>query len=245
VSADLDIILAAHGAGDDSGANAFVRSCALQLEAGAAGARVTAAFHLGAPAYSVALRRADRAKVLVVPLLMSDGFFADRLRGEISSGSRSQRTPVVLRPIGTQPRFIRTVANRVAAAMCRRERPSRPAMIIVVAHGTQRHAGSGGAGRTLADAIARRSALPAHAAYLDQSPTIEEVIAHTPAGADLIIVPLLLGGAGHAERDVPSRVAAAAAARGMSDERIAFIEPLSGLTEITDIVSRLVRDARA
>jgi sirohydrochlorin ferrochelatase len=245
VSADLDIILAAHGAGDDSGANAFVRSCARQVEAGGAGARVTAAFHLGTPAYAVALRKADRAKVLVIPLLMSDGFFADRLRGEISRGSDDRHAPVVLRPIGIQPRFVRMVANRVAAAIRCLVRSSRPAIVIVVAHGTKRHAGSGAAGRALADAIARRSALPAHAAYLDQSPTIEEVIARAPLDAELIVVPLLLGGAEHAERDVPSRVAAAAASHGISGDRIAFIEPLRGLSAFTDIVSGLVRDARA
>ena len=245
MSADLDIILAAHGAGDDSGANAFVRSCARHLETGAAGARVTAAFHLGTPAYAAALRRADRANVLVIPLLMSDGYFADRLRGEISRGSDDRRKPVVLRPIGIQPRFVRTVANRVAAAICRRERPSQRTMLIVVAHGTKRHAGSGDAGRALAGAIARRCSLPAHAAYLDQSPAIEEVIARAPLDAELIVVPLLLGGAGHAERDVPSRVAAAAASRGISNDRISFIEPLCGPSALTDIVSRLVRDARA
>jgi sirohydrochlorin ferrochelatase len=244
MNTDLDIILAAHGAGDGSGANMLVQSCARRLEAGGSGAHVTAAFQLGTPKYADALHAADRANVLVVPLLLSDGYFADHIRREIDRRPADRHTPVMLRPLGTQRRFIQSVVDRVAEAIGARARSSRRAGVIVVAHGTTRHAGSGTAGREIADAIEQRCALSAHVAYLDQSPTIEEVLASAALDAELLIVPLFLGNGAHAERDVPSRVAAAAAARGVSGDQISFVDLLHGVSSLTDIIDGLVREAR-
>ncbi|MGH7654307.1 MAG: CbiX/SirB N-terminal domain-containing protein [Gemmatimonadaceae bacterium] len=244
MTTNLDIVLAAHGAGDGSAANALVRSCAQRIEAGTCGVRVTAAFRLGTPTYAAALHDADRRDVLVVPLLTSDGYFARSLRREIRRLSHRAKAPTVLAPFGTNQRFLQAVADEVAAVARRRAAAEGPKTVVVVAHGTRRCIEGGAAALAVAKAIARRCGLAAHAAYLEQDPTIEDVVSSVPRDADLLIVPFLLGGGAHAVRDVPSRIAAAAATRGIPEDRVTLVEPLQGLSALTRLVKDIIDEAR-
>jgi hydroxymethylbilane synthase len=244
VTFDLDIILAAHGAGDSSPANALVQACARQLEVTAVGARVTAAFLRGEPAYTAALVGADRPNRIIVPFFTSDGYYAERLRCEAARASVSGTETNVLAPVGTHQAFIQALAGRAAYAIVQHDFAPAGTIVVVVGHGTTRHAGSGAAAQAVADAVAQRG-VTAHAAYLDQYPTIEDVIGRTPPDVNFVIVPFLLGGGDHAANDVPARVNAIAERRGVPPSRVVFLEPMGGLPALSELLEQVVWEARS
>ena len=243
LAVDLDVILAAHGAGNGSRANELVNACARRLEASLTGVRVTAAFHHGAPSFADALLSADRARRLVVPLLASDGYYAARMRREVERAAVTGTAPIMLAPVGTQRAFVRALAHRVARHIVEHGLAPARTIAVVVGHGTLRHPGSGRAARSLAQAITRVSGVTAHAAYLDESPLLEDVIRRVPLDASLVVVPLLVGGGDHAENDVPARVRAGARGRGVPDDCVVILESMGGLPTLSGILERIVRVA--
>lgn len=241
---DLDVILAAHGAGNRSPTNELVNQWARELQLAAVGARVTAAFHRGDPSYSEALLNADRPNRLVVPLLTSDGYYAAHLRREAGRVVRAGNAPIVLAPVGTHQVFVQALADRVMSFVAQRDCGPADTGVIVIGHGTARHANSGAATRAVADAIALRSGLSVHVAYLDQAPTIEDVIGVIPSGTHLVILPFLLGGGDHANADIPARVTAHMAPRDVRRNRITFFPPMGGLPVLESLLERVVRETR-
>jgi hydroxymethylbilane synthase len=241
---DLDVILAAHGAGDGSPANALVHERARRLESTLVGARVRVAFRRGDPGFAAALRLADRPDRLVVPLLTSEGHYASLLHDEAARVARPGMRPTVAPAIGTHPALVASLVQRVRATVAGLDVVRGEASVIVVGHGTARHAESGTATRAVAAGMASVAGVRAHAAFLDESPTIEETLEGIGPCAVLVVVPFLFGGGDHATADVPARVAACAALHGMPGDRIAFIEPLGGLPVVDDIIERTVRASR-
>ncbi|MCC6318292.1 MAG: hydroxymethylbilane synthase [Gemmatimonadaceae bacterium] len=223
---DLDVILAAHGAGDASEANDRVRRWARDLEASQVGVRVLTAFHQGTPSYDDALDAADRAHRIVIPCLTSDGFHAARLREAAARAvERSGRPIHVAAPIGTSGAVVLGIAHRV------RERlravggePSRT-LIIVVGHGTARFPGSAEATREIVRALPRLTRARAEAAFLDEFPTVEDAITGARGYRTLIVAPFLVGGGAHATADLPARIRAASATRGDDGVQVVAIDP--------------------
>ena len=239
----VDVILAAHGAGEDSAANATVAALAQRLQRSLVGSRVTAAFRLGEPTHREALRRADGPKRLIVPLLTSDGYYANELRREAERSSRRGARAVVLAPIGTHPALTQALSRNVAAVARERGFLPESTLVVVVGHGTKRHRRSRDATRSLASAIGARTGLTPSAAFLDDEPSIETVVARLPAGSAILVVPFLLGGGSHAEVDIPSRVYTAASAAGQAVERVAVLGPLAELPALFAAIEQSVRHA--
>lgn len=237
---DLEVILAAHGAGEGSPANALVQACARALASIAAGARVREAFVAGSPSWDDVFRRVEGRRCVVIPMLTSDGFFAERLRAHVARLGNGATTS---RPLGTHPVLVRALAERVATAVGElRPRVPRP-HVLVVGHGTARHADSGTATCEAAHVIARRVGCTTDVAFLDQEPTVEELLARAPAVGGVVVVPFLLGGGAHAALDVPARVAAAWP--GAPTRSIVVLEPLGGLPVLIPVLRSLAQEAGA
>jgi sirohydrochlorin cobaltochelatase len=217
-----DVILAAHGAGAESAANANVRALARRLQEVVVGTRVTAAFRQGEPTHRVALDHADRPTCVIVPLLTSDGYYARELRRDVERWSKATR-PIVLPPIGVHPALPEALSRRVAAAARAVGVGPERTHVVVVGHGTARQSESRNATRSVAADIGARTCLTSHAAFLDDDPVVETVVARIPANAAIVVVPFLLGGGSHAETDTPSRVLTAAAAARLNRERIVVL----------------------
>ena len=241
---DLDVILAAHGAGDGSTSNARVAEYATALQGSLVGARVTAAFNVGVPTHLEALKSATRTNRLVVPLLTSEGYFAERLRQQAERMARVDGETKVLPAIGQHWLVGDAIIARVQRLIRDEQLDSKRCTVVVIGHGTLRHASSGIATRTIADRLESDAGLSAQVAYLDAHPSVEDVVAGVLSHHHVIVVPFLLGGGDHADHDVPARVAAGDRRRGGVRARTTSIEPLVGLPEMEQVLEHIVRQAR-
>lgn len=215
------VILAAHGAGDDSAANSFTRAVASALSLRRPDLEVVAAFNLGSPGFVEALDASTGEHVTVVPLMTSDGWFVrERLPALLGESRRHGQVSVrITAPVGAVRSVLREFRDRAAGAALASAAGGQPTALLVVGHGTTRRRSSGDATRALAQEIAesirqsdRRAddllaAAPIEvvAAFLDESPRLEEV-AQRFEDRSRLILPFLLGGGDHAGRDLRERV---------------------------------------
>ncbi len=201
-----EVILAAHGWGDDSAANALVTRIAAELAA-RIGGPVHPAFNMGDPGFADAARRWPRAVTL--PLMTSDAFFVRtrlaKIIGQTTAEPGGGTVPLVTPPVGVDPAARSSFAASVLASIA--DAPQ-PGLVLVIGHGTRRHAASGATTFALADQI--RALAPrwrVEAAFLDQDPTIESMAALTRGpGRPLVVAPWLIGGGGHELEDIRTRL---------------------------------------
>lgn len=201
------IILAAHGAGDGSGANETARALAGRI-AELTGVPAGAAFNLGTPTFEEAVARVGAGRALVVPLMLADGYFARRvLRERVERAAAAVGASITYsRPVGTLGVVQERIVARLGSSIARSGAEPRSVAVVVVGHGTRRDSNSPRSARELADRVRTRLApSTVVAAFLDQEPHIEEVVSGLEEPV-VAVVPFLLGGGGHALDDVPRRV---------------------------------------
>lgn len=243
MSPSREIILAAHGAGSESSANAQIASCATHLAATLPNVDVTAAFHLGTPTLTDVLERSEADERLIIPMLSSDGYFAELIRREAQNYPARRGRTSIASPIGTHPVLIDTVVDDVRDALAARMGSSGFTDILVVGHGTRRHPDSRQATHHAARRIARVTELPVHAAFLDDSPSPEEAIARLSLNPVLLVIPFFLGGGTHVATDLPDRVGRAIAQRGGDPRCAEFRTPLGEFPQIGRLLAQIVREA--
>lgn len=248
MSLDLAIILAAHGSHDDSSANRRLRALASALDAGSAHP-VTPAFNLGTPSFAGAIDATNAQRILVIPVMTSDGHFVrtvvPRRCAEARTAPSKQIT--IAPPIGARPEIADSIVRHVSNTI--REFNADPAgtTILVVGHGTRRSSTSGSATEALAARIARDTGITdTRAAFLDADPLVEEIVP-TLGARDVIVVPFLLGGGEHAERDIPARIglhADGSTPRAIYQDRRRFIfeTPLLDQPALADAILETIRE---
>ena len=202
------LLLAAHGSRSDGVANALVRQHARRVEAMTGFDQVAVAFHHGTPSFATALDALEAADVTVVPLMTSDGYFSrvvlprELRRNHCYPRIRVRQT----RPIGTSPGITSLLLRRVAALVRRFRLEPDDTTIVLVGHGTERHGRSGSATLALAAALSdpttRTQVL---CAFLDQPPYVQDVFSRV-AKRHRLVIPFLMGGGDHANRDIPARL---------------------------------------
>lgn len=128
------ILVTAHGERRGGGENLRLRHLTSQLELMLPEAEVRWAL-LNEPGHAKAAL-ADAGRAIVVPILFSDGYFYQRLFGEVSGPSR-----IVAPPLGLWPDFASFLANGLTAPDC---------SVLLVAHGSKGGGRSSAAARDLA-----------------------------------------------------------------------------------------------
>jgi hydroxymethylbilane synthase len=183
--------------------------------------------------------RAGRAEATVVPVMTGAGWFlCERLPALLAASPAGAMTEFrCTPPVGSVRRLRRGVLRDVQDAL-RSDVASGAAealAIIVVGHGTARHSASGDATREVAEEIellaqreSPRRCIDVIAAFLDESPRLEEVAARSAAGAHLL-VPWLIGGGGHERRDLRERLQ-----RWAEHPRTRILRPLGERPELLE-----------
>lgn len=146
------------------------------------------------------LRDCCSSRILVLPLLMADGYFGGRVFPRELRMSLPNRAQVFLhRALGEDEEYD-TLASQWVEAQ------SRPRdTLIVCAHGTERARGSRARAESLAASLARRTASPTvKLAFLDESPTLDEVLTAQPPGSSCAIIPAFAATGMHVEEDIPA-----------------------------------------
>ena len=273
MSRAVHVVLASHGAGDESEANRRVRVLAHEIEATMGQhdqrdqrdqrVRVVPAFALGAPSFAEAIVGAGASDVVVLPLLTSDGVHASRwreqcvrLRRAEKSGPGTPKAPstILLAPIGTQSSFASALAAQIAQHASRIARHRR-LRVLIVAHGTGARASSADAAYALVARVRQwlveRKQIDVRAAFLDQEPDIPTALRDAASTHDVYVVPFLLGGGAHADSDVSDRVRQALHGMGIAKRHVHFERALiegdvlreSARSLIHETIARALRSA--
>jgi len=202
------VILAAHGSRREPVANAIVEEHARRLQEEYGCGTVKAAFRQGTPAFGEVLDTISVDEVTVVPFFAADGYYAKTvLPRELSL---NQRYPNVrlrfTEAVGTHPRISSLVAQRIRHLVRQFHLKADQTALIVVGHGTRRHASSSASTRTLVEDLRTREVCSeVHPAFLDEPPQLEEVF-----GAlwrpQVVVFPFFMGGSYHVLQDLPGRL---------------------------------------
>lgn len=160
------------------------------------------------PTLREAVRSATAERVFVVPLLTSEGYFADRVFPRELGVDRPRSNPRgpdirYTAPIGTHERMTEVILDR-ADRVTGPAGASHDIGLALVGHGTDRSPTSAAATRDHAEVIRRSDRFAAVGAFfLDQSPTVETV--YDSLGVDaVVVVPFFVADGTHTTEDIPA-----------------------------------------
>jgi len=200
------LVLAAHGSRRDPAANALVRRLAQTVRERRLFDEVAAAFHQGEPGFDTVLDELEADAVTVVPVMTSAGHYADVVLPEALARNRRhaelrlRQTP----PVGAHAGMAPLVARRVSELLREHGLSRAETSLVLVGHGTRRHAASRDTTLQLADTLRRRGVAGQVAAgFIDDDPELAAVFGATTTGV-VLVVPFLIGGGAHAAQDIPT-----------------------------------------
>jgi len=231
------LVLAAHGSRREPEANGVVRRLAESLRGRRLFDEVAVAFHQGEPGFGAVLDELLADEVTVVPLLTSAGYYCDEVlpaalaRNRRFGQIRLRQTP----PVGTHAGIAPLVARRVTEVLRDGVVPRDEVSLLVVGHGTTRHAESRTSTLGLVATLRRRRvAGEVLAGFLDDEPSVEAAVARA-RHPRLVVIPFLIGGGSHAAEDLPTLV-------GDAGGRVVTIDqPLGRYPGLEEIVVDLAR----
>ena len=205
------LLLVGHGAHTVPGATRALADHARALAERSLFAAVGAGFLKGTPPAEAALDALSLSRVYVVPCFMSDGYFVrtvvpERLGLTGAVTSRRGREIRYCAPLGTAPALAALVAQRLESAVADERLALDSVEVVIVGHGSSSNPASAEATEALAARVAEQSPVRAiHTAYLDQGPTLEDVVARL-TGRTLVVAGLFAADGRHADEDVRRRL---------------------------------------
>jgi sirohydrochlorin cobaltochelatase len=202
------VILAAHGSRREPVANAIVCEHARRLQEEYGCQTVRAAFRQGTPAFGEVLDTISVDEVTVVPFFAADGYYARIvLPRELSLNQRYPHVRVrFTEAVGTHPGIPPLVDQRVRQLLRQFHLKAEQTALIVVGHGTSRHASSSASTRTLVEKLRKLGVCSeVHPAFLDEPPQLEEVFGAL-SRPQVVVFPFFMGGSYHVLRDLPGRL---------------------------------------
>ncbi|MCA9254164.1 MAG: ferrochelatase [Phycisphaerales bacterium] len=204
------ILLAAHGSGDTSASNAYVRMLTDRLNNDLTPTPVLCAFRRGRPSFAEAIAGVMGDRVIVIPIMTSEGYFSTRvLPAAIAECPRAASMRVTMTaPLGLHPAFVDITESLLAGAVAQFAPPITDTTFLVVGHGTPRHAESRSRTVEVAEAIAaRRNDWDIRHAFIDEAPHVGGLVA-TLGTKHVVATPFLIGGGHHATIDIPEQLGA-------------------------------------
>lgn len=208
--ADSALLLCAHGRGGDAEDHHVPETLAAALRAGGRFAQVETCYLRGSPGIGDALSRMQADAVVLVPLMMAEGHTSKVVLPDAlaAAGAAAGRVRVTA-PVGVAPSLSDLVVS-VALSHCGdRNWNAAETAILVAAHGTPRHAESGGSAERLAGRIAASGHFrQAAAAFIEQEPRLEARLRDIKPDP-CVVVGLFMDHGGHSADDIPRAIAAA------------------------------------
>ena len=199
---ETTLLLVAHGAGPGSAAAVRHAAAIAELERFAA---VRTACLKGAPGLEETLAEIASKRVVLLPLLMAEGYSYDML----SRRATAVRPVALCRPVGASSRLATVMA--AMAQDCCRDRGWAPSdsAVVLVGHGTARHAASSATAEAqVAHMAAAKSFARVAVAFLEAPPDLPQVLVDL-APLPTVIVGFFADRGVHGDVDVPRLIAAA------------------------------------
>lgn len=272
---DAALVLLGHGTSESEDAAAPVYQHAATLRARGLFASVHEAFWKQSPRVAEVLAGLATARVFIVPLFMSEGYFSAQvipreLGFELTEDAASRvqrrgpRTLVYCRPVGTHERMADVALARAREVVERfpfpRPPPPSETTLFIAGHGTERTESSRQSVERLVERIRATGLYAAvHGIFLEESPRIGECYSFATT-RNLVIVPFFLGEGPHTQEDIPVQlgepesVVRARRAAGQPawrnpterrDRRVWYASPVGTAPEVAEVILERVREQAA
>ena len=244
------LLLVGHGSHYSLDSSQPVHALARAARALGEFAEVRVAFWKEEPFLHHAFDLIESGTVLVVPVFASLGYFTDRvvpreLRLDGPVTVRDGRRIYYLTPIGSLPEMAGIVLDRAREAVETRG-DSSETTLVVLGHGTQEHGGSGGTTYDLATRLGDGRFARVVPAFLDQHPTLLDVLAEVDTRG-VVVVPFFMSEGWHVGTTIRRDLARAGLAGDAppSDRWIAYTKPVGTHPDVCAAVMGSARDAWA
>ncbi len=194
------LVVAAHGSHYHAGTALPAWACVDKIRQLARFDEVTAAFWKEQPSFSTVLEGLRSQHITVVPLFSSDGYFSQSvLPAELQP--RQDQTVKITEAAGSSRFFVEVVAARIRAALLKADFLPSETAVVIVGHGTPRHADSSRTTEFQAEQLAKNFA-EVHTAYLDESPYVADIYLRVTV-PNIVIVPFFIAEGLHTQKDIP------------------------------------------
>ena len=247
------LLLVGHGASDDEQVGAPVRQLAERLRDLDDFAEVAVAFVREEPRVEGAIERCAGDQVVVVPVLTSQGYFADRVIPErlgLSDGEGVARSAgrevVYTEAIGTHPAMVEVVEARIREVLGGVPEEPGGFTIVVAGHGTTEHPDSSGSTERVAAELADRGGWgEVRAGFLDEPPGIADAVGNAEYG-QVVVVPFFIAEGPHVAEEIPALLGSDASfdgfPRDFAGHRVWYTRPVGTASEIGDVVVERARE---
>ncbi len=201
------IVLVGHGSQTTGVTADAVYAHADRLQSRDVFQEVDVAFWKETPWLRQVLRRVESNHIVVVPMMMSKGYFVDdvfprELRLTASQTLDADKAVWYAEPIGTHAQITTAIENRVRSVMDHSADPAEFG-VAIVGHGTEQHEESSTTTYTHAARFQDKSDFAeVHAFFLDESPHVSNISEYFEVGK-LIVVPLFIANGTHTTVDIP------------------------------------------
>jgi sirohydrochlorin ferrochelatase len=173
--------------------------------------------------------------VLVYPLFLARGYFADRRLPQLLAGARSgaAQSIRILPPLGLDPALVDVIAGRIDSAIRERAIESRAATVVVLAHGSTSDEGSRSATTRVVHSLrALQRYHDVRAAFLDEPPSLGAAL--VDACGPALVAGLFAGEGLHGGEDTKSLIGQ------LRRNDVSFIGNLGTWPEIADVIAAAI-----
>ena len=214
------LLLAYHGATDDTGPAETGKSLASKLEALDVFGDVQAGFYKHPPFMNDLLKDSKGDRIYILPMLMSCGFFAqqvfprflhiteDNLRTFPNVQQTREKTIIYTEPLGALPGMfdlvLQIVEDTLNAAPPEKPLSLTEINIALIGHGTPRHSQSKETTQDLAEQLNQAPNCGASRAFfIEEAPFVHELPDWTTESDHCVVVPFMAADGPHAIQDIP------------------------------------------
>lgn len=201
------------------------------------------------PALRWVLDTVESRRVYAVPVFVSEGYFTRVvLPRELGiSGPVTRRRGQTVHycpPVGTHPLVAELVLERARACTGEAAAPD-DAVLLLVGHGTDRHARSSDVVHRTGDRIRREGPYrQVVCAFLDEDPRVEEAVAELRA-PHVVIVPFLVSEGWHTRETLPRSLGLSGKRTEREDRVLWYTDPVGTAPRVADVVMERAREAGA
>ena len=215
------LLLAAHGSTEDDRPRKAGEWLTHALREKALFGEVRCCFYKHDPPMHEALESCQSRQIVILPLLMSAGFFAEKVfpkalgLGEAplenlpASFHLEQREILYAQPLGLHAGMTQLVIQ--SARQCLEEYPFprrvdlKDACIALVGHGTTRHSKSRQSAEKVVEALLKQenACHDAKAFFIEEPPLVTEILEWKTTSDHLVVVPFMMADGPHAIEDIP------------------------------------------
>jgi sirohydrochlorin ferrochelatase len=215
------LILAIHGSTEDKQPAIAGNGLAELIRSKGIFGEVKAAFHKHAPLLVDSLTQSKGNLVIILPMLMSRGYFAEKvfpeafqLKPPIPANFPSVHTfktkkVIYAHPIGLHPGMENLVIESANRVLSQHPFPFKiplpKASIALIGHGTPRHSKSRESVEKLAEKLTSNTELcqEVRTFFIEEEPAVQEIYKWDTPSKNIVVIPFMQADGPHAAQDIP------------------------------------------